>query len=176
MRVYLAARYSRRDEMEEIAAQLAGRGAGVTSRWIRGEHEGLPAELCAADDVADIAVADAVIAFTEPEGSPYSRGGRHVEAGIALGLRKPLLVVGPPENIFYSLALDRFGSTEALLGAMVSDPYFGSTWTGICASCGCTEETSCAVDGPERCAWVDERRMYCTGCVIDRQVAKGREW
>ncbi len=36
-------------------------------------------------------------------GSGYSRGGRHVEAGYALAKGKYLVLVGPRENVFYSL-------------------------------------------------------------------------
>ncbi len=172
MRVYLAARYSRRAEMEDIASHLTARGIGVTSRWIRGLHDGLPADVCANDDIEDILEAHAVVAFTEPEGSPYSRGGRHVEAGMALAYCKPLIVVGPTENVFYSLAFARFEMVEQLLSAVVVDGFFGSTWRGICASCGCTEETACSAFGEQPCAWVDERQIYCTRCVFDRQVAK----
>jgi hypothetical protein len=172
MRVYLAARYSRREEMELVASRLADHGIGVTSRWIRGLHDGLPADVCANDDVEDVIESSVVIAFTEPEGSPHSRGGRHVEAGMALAYCKPLIVVGPEENIFYSLAFARFATRKELFEALVVDPYFGSTWRGICASCGCTEETACSGIGELPCGWVDERQIYCTRCVIDRQVYK----
>jgi len=44
-----------------------------------------------------------LICFTEKEGTPFSRGGRHVEAGIAIGLALPVICVGPCENIFFAL-------------------------------------------------------------------------
>lgn len=174
MRVYLAARYSRREEMLVVARTLRDAGVGVTSRWITGQHEryGVPDTVCANDDIEDIGEAHALIAFTEPADTAPSRGGRHVEAGMALAYCRPLLVVGPVENIFYNLAFARFETVDELAGALVRDAYFGATWRGICASCGCTEETACSGIGQEPCAWVDERQIYCTRCVIDRQVAK----
>lgn len=33
----------------------------------------------------------------------FTRGGRYVEFGYMLGCRKPILVVGPKENIFHYL-------------------------------------------------------------------------
>ena len=41
-----------------------------------------------------------LVAFTEQPRSGNSRGGRHVELGIAIGSRKRIAVVGPRENIF----------------------------------------------------------------------------
>jgi len=44
-----------------------------------------------------------VITFTETPRSSNSRGGRHVEFGIALGMRKRAVVIGPRENVFHCL-------------------------------------------------------------------------
>ena len=54
----------------------------------------------AADDFRDVTSCQLLIAFTEEPRSSASRGGRHVELGIALGQMKRVWIVGPRENIF----------------------------------------------------------------------------
>src|SRR6266567_4784608 len=110
MKIYLAARYSRLPEMQTYRDQLEGAGHKVTSRWVNGDHQVKdttmsPAEACrfAQEDWEDLLVADMVISFTEPSRSGHSRGGRHVEHGIALALRKRVVVVGHRENVFHCL-------------------------------------------------------------------------
>lgn len=124
-RVYLAGRYSRREELLGVRDYLETVGFEVTSRWLNGDHqiddsgtpigdtgeslvEGIDADERAAilrgkfaqDDVEDTRRADMLIAFTEEPRSSTSRGGRHVEFGIALALQKKIIVVGPRENLF----------------------------------------------------------------------------
>lgn len=117
--VYLTARYSRLEEMNRYAGELRGAlGYGVEARWLKGEHHvhdgALAVEaatgdipdvgrLFAEDNLADLLAAHIVICFTEPPRSNNSRGGRHVEFGIALAAGKRIFVVGPRENVFYCL-------------------------------------------------------------------------
>lgn len=116
MKIYLAARYSRREELCEYRELLHEIGHTVTSRWLDGEHQALDncatdeeAQRFAEDDLRDLMAADTLICFTEPSRSANSRGGRHVEFGVALGLmvagrkRHRIIVVGPRENVFYCL-------------------------------------------------------------------------
>jgi len=127
MKIYLAARYSRRMELCGYREQLQALGHTVTSRWLNGNHQidtsGKPIgetgealvegddgsqdaratqlrESFAREDMNDVAAADLLIAFTEPPRSNASRGGRHVELGIALGMGKDVTVIGHRENIF----------------------------------------------------------------------------
>jgi len=127
MKIYLAARYSRRIELCRYRFQLHTLGHQVTSRWLDGAHQigdaGQPIgdagealvegdagaadvqsailrERFATEDVLDVQAADLLIAFTEPPRSGASRGGRHVELGLALGQKRTVWVVGPRENIF----------------------------------------------------------------------------
>lgn len=127
VRIYLAARYSRRLELCEYRTQLESLGHEVTSSWLNGSHQisdaGVPigehgeslvegddgsttdkaAELrakFAENDFLDVDRSDLLIAFTEPPRSGASRGGRHVEFGIALGRGVPVWIVGHRENIF----------------------------------------------------------------------------
>jgi len=110
--VYLAGRYSRLDEFQGYKRELQEMGYKVPARWLLGEHrmiDGQPGpqnEGFALDDFADIHASDIVVAFTEEPRTAATRGGRHVEFGIALALhryhaRPALHVVGPKENVFY---------------------------------------------------------------------------
>jgi len=54
----------------------------------------------AAEDIADVQSADMMIAFTEEPRSCASRGGRHVELGMAIAYGIPVTIIGPRENLF----------------------------------------------------------------------------
>lgn len=133
-RVYLAARYSRREELCVYRKQLQDIGFRVQARWLDGKHQiadnGTPigdngealvesnhpdADILrskfAQDDLEDVAGADIVISFTEPPRSNANRGGRHVEYGIALATNKRVIVVGYRENIFHWLPCVEFCRT-----------------------------------------------------------------
>lgn len=132
MRVYLAARYSRREELCGYRTQLEACGHTVTSRWLNGNHQiddrGLSVEAkanererFACEDRDDVYAANVLIAFTEEPRSSNSRGGRHVELGMAIGSRKmAVLVVGPRENVFCCLpevtVFPAFGEALNFLG------------------------------------------------------------
>ena len=115
MKVYLAARYSRNDEMRGVRDVLRALGHEVTSRWID-QHGGNLLESIVAGklnadpghcakyaqaDIDDLMAADMVVSFTSADGG--GKGGRHVEFGLALGLGKRLILVGPRENVFHTL-------------------------------------------------------------------------
>lgn len=122
-KIYLAARYSRNEEMRGIRDVLVGLGFEVTSRWIDlhpdvvGDFEksfdadtlNAEPERCAPlgrHDLDDIDRADWVVSFTCGTGG---KGGRHVEYGYALAKGKLCFVVGPREHVFHTL-LERPGS------------------------------------------------------------------
>jgi hypothetical protein len=118
MRAYLAARYSRHDEMQGVRDVLQGAlGIEVTSRWIDCHTDVVGdftssfttevlndrPEDCAPlgqHDLDDIDAADAVISFTS-DGT--GKGGRHVEFGYGLALGKRCIVVGAREHVFHTL-------------------------------------------------------------------------
>jgi hypothetical protein len=114
-RIYLAARYSRNAEMRGVRDVLEALGHEVTSRWIDQRGGNLLESLVAAElnanpdgcaqyaaiDVDDLTRAETVISFTSAEGG--GKGGRHIEFGLALGLGKHLVIVGPRENVFHTL-------------------------------------------------------------------------
>jgi len=112
-RVYLAARYSRAAELRTYRAELELKGYVVTSRWIDGGHElskegsteAAEAERTrfAIEDRADLMSADIVVSFTEEPRKTTTRGGRHVELGMALASGRRNIVVGYRENVFHCL-------------------------------------------------------------------------
>jgi nucleoside 2-deoxyribosyltransferase len=100
--IYLAGRFSRRDEFNGYAVRLRSWGFTVDARWLVEDHEWYgeqdagareAARRFALDDLEDVTRADIVLVFT----------GRHVEYGIALGQGKDIVVVGEPENVFHNL-------------------------------------------------------------------------
>lgn len=111
--VYLAARYKRYKEMQIVRDHLEHYGFKVVSRWINGDHDlpnGVSAQAeekerirFATEDTDDLIQAPVVVCFTEIPRKFRSRGGRHVELGMALALDKKIFVVGHRENVFCCL-------------------------------------------------------------------------
>ena len=103
--IYLAARFDRQDELQEYADILKQKGIEVTSRWLwmSAAYMSTPwqfKDICALMDYEDIERANVVISFTgDPEKT--SRGGRHVEFGIGLALKKRMIIIGECEHIFH---------------------------------------------------------------------------
>lgn len=129
MKIYLASRYSRNPEMREVRDSLVSLGHEVTSRWIdlhietgsKLEQSFTPdslageREFCstyAKADLDDIINSDCVVSFTGAGG----KGGRHVEFGFGLALKKISIVVGPFENVFHTLPeVKHLPNTESLI-------------------------------------------------------------
>lgn len=114
MKFYLAAGFSRKDEIADKTKQLTDIGVGVTSSWPW--EDAAPNSTLAdvgythllvngAKDIAEIEAADGVILFTQDPRTPFVRGGRMHEFGYAHGKGKRLIVCGPRENIFHYLPL-----------------------------------------------------------------------
>lgn len=130
-RVYLAAQYTRREELQLYAAQLETRGHRVVSSWLRGDKQDERAMSTeekgriALGIVDEVESADTVVAFTEGPDCTVARGGRHVETGIAIpfalasSVQARIYVVGPRENIFHCLpGVERFDTFRQLLNAL----------------------------------------------------------
>lgn len=136
MRVYIAARYSRRVEMKAIAKVLEHNGMAVTSRWLDEMipessqlHDVSPAfcKETALSDLEDIHKADTMVFFSEDPTVGTPRGGRHFEMGYASGIGKRLIVIGGPENIFHYLpgvihyaSLGNFIDAEGVTGGVTN--------------------------------------------------------
>lgn len=145
MKFYLAARFSRNEEMREVRSVLETFGHDVTARWIDrdqrtfddgrdgGAIENIAdwdmnnAEQTAIEDLEDLAKADAVLNFTEGLTKPHrkdrpAKGGRHVEFGIGLALNKLMFRIGPHENVFHCLPnVEAYASLEEFLDAFETD-------------------------------------------------------
>lgn len=116
MKIYLAAKYDRNDEMRGVRDVLEAIGYEVTSHWID-QHDGELTQSAAVSDrintapdecwrfaeadLIDLAAADLVLSFTSREGG--GTGGRHVEFGYAMALGRRVAIVGPRENVFHTL-------------------------------------------------------------------------
>ena len=104
MKVYLAARFSRQEEMKIYRDMIEALGHAVTSRWLNhkpeedAQFERVGAQY-AQQDMNDVYACDLFLLFTD--GERQSRGGRHVELGMALAWAKRCGIVGPKENIFH---------------------------------------------------------------------------
>src|SRR5262245_7193089 len=110
MRVYIAGAYSRREALQDYATLLRELGHIITAHWLDGVHAekdhqiGGPFSseiaIWAMEDCADISQADLVLCFTD---GTRSRGGRHVELGMAIALQKEAWIIGPREHVFHYL-------------------------------------------------------------------------
>lgn len=133
MKIYLAARYSRYPEMQQVAQRLRALGHSVTSRWIQGTHQYRGDETpeqklalrrrWAEIDFADLIQAELLLSFTEDESTlppeSRSRGGRHVKFGIAMGRMLRLWIVGPRKNVFHCIDdVRQFDTLDQALAAL----------------------------------------------------------
>lgn len=101
LKVYIAAPYPWRDSAIHVMRQLVDVGVQVTSTWLVVQEE--MADASARVDLADVARADVLIAINPPGWEEQGTGGRHVELGYALALKRPVVLVGQPSNVFHYL-------------------------------------------------------------------------
>jgi len=131
MKIYIAARYSRRPLARELGETLEGYGHKICSRWCFGtetDHQMPPGlspqakddrrELFAKEDLSDVVGADWLVSLMEnPRGN--GRGGRHVEFGVAVGMNKRLIIIGPRETVFHHLPqVKQFDSVNEFLATL----------------------------------------------------------
>lgn len=112
--LYVAAQYKNREWAIQVMNQLIAAGHHVTSRWLIAETQ--ENALAALMDEEDVRMAtDGLVLLAEPDGS-LVKGGKHVETGMALALRRTVWVVGQRENVFHHHPLVRVvPDVEALL-------------------------------------------------------------
>jgi len=144
LKVYLAARYSLKDEIAQKVQELRDLGIEVTSRWLEEPHapstsmdelSGDLLEMYADTDVHDIKRAHMLVFFSQDPKTPGVRGGRHVEFGIAHALGKTIVVVGPRENIFHFRDnVAQFDTWEFAKQYLISQSNlgrWGTVWEGL---------------------------------------------
>jgi hypothetical protein len=132
MKIYVAARFERYQEMQGVRDVLRGMGHEVTSRWIdlhggKESVDGLEDQLqtnpeefeeYGEHDLEDIRNADVIMCFAGGGG----RGGRHVEWGYAYALGKRMILVGPRENVFHALGcVEHYASWPSLVMALADE-------------------------------------------------------
>jgi len=128
MRVYLAAAWSRREEIRGYAKLLADQGVNVQARWldqepdfpadgvIRSKYLQSRAEL----DVDDVRECDVLVRFSDdlsPATVPsrLASGARMFEMGLAWSLGKKIIVVGGTQCVFdYLRDIIHLDNVEAL--------------------------------------------------------------
>ena len=86
MKWYMAAKFSRREEMEVLSYDLLLLNHQCIARWVYGGEDGLTRPEIALLDLEDVERADGIILFTHPRGEPQPGGGRFVEFGYAIAL------------------------------------------------------------------------------------------
>lgn len=142
MHIYLVARYDRKAELRGYAEDLRALGHTISASWLEeGDAEAAynwnpdPAmyRRFARQAIDDLMASDCSIHFTEPPtrelvSGVTARGGRHVELGLAYGLRDytavdgdahRIVIVGPRENVFHYLpAVDHFPTWDEALTAL----------------------------------------------------------
>lgn len=114
MIVYIAAPYQTLVMMHYLRRTLISAGFDVNASWLNEDPENISLQPeYAVRDMQDISEADVVVVYNPPEWTNKGAGGRHVELGIALALKKPVIVFGGVSNIFHlapgvELAVDTF--------------------------------------------------------------------
>lgn len=96
MKIYIAASYTRIQEAHSLGKQLEVIGHIVVSQWHKtiqapDHHSGTRAML----DLEGIETCDLFVEFICDSGS---KGGRHCELGVALGLRKHTILIGAEKD------------------------------------------------------------------------------
>lgn len=130
LRIYIAARITRRHEAHALGKQIQRLGHVITSRWMRPEADHVAAsgeseeaayldrQRFALEDLEDLMHSDCVILMGEPPRNT-SRGGRLVEFGIGLGFGCRAMVIGHRETVFQCLPEVEFYLNEAALIAQL---------------------------------------------------------
>lgn len=121
MRIYLAAMYSQRKEMELIAERLTKADHEITSRWIYGDPSDFTPMKAAQSCIADIEYADTVLMFSLPVGTLFKGGGRTFEMGYAFAAGKRIIIIGEKgEHVFHHLpSIEHFNTLDAFISSGV---------------------------------------------------------
>jgi len=112
VKVYLAAAWSRQQEIRRYATILRGEGVEITSRWLEEKGPTDPADKdryrreTALIDIQDVRAADVLVRFTDdlttqafvPSG--LATGARMFEMGLAWSEGMPIIVVGGRQQVF----------------------------------------------------------------------------
>lgn len=111
MKCYLAASWSRREEISKVADALRELGVEVTSRWLLPPANRPKTGLAkfhrqrAMEDVEDVKASEILVRFTDDLSATMvpaklATGSRMFEMGLAWAMGKPIIVVGGHQPIF----------------------------------------------------------------------------
>ena len=127
MKIYLAARFSRRHEVHALGKDLQSLGHTIVSRWslpdcdhvlaagLSDQANDLARQRFALEDMEDLGKANCLILLGEPPRN-NSRGGHLVEFGAALALGHRVIVVGPRATVFHCLpTVEVFNTWQSML-------------------------------------------------------------
>lgn len=120
MKLYLAHNWAAREYLNnEVLPVLLAAGHQTTSSWITKTQDPQEQAFNAEQDLEDVRQADALVHFSDQFGSTPGRG-KYVELGYAVGIGKPVFVVGSgDETIFYFLGdLRRVPDLDSLTKAL----------------------------------------------------------
>lgn len=123
MKIYIAAKFARREDMRPFKDQIWNAGHEIVSSWLDEvkRPEGMDSETfkkkLAIKDLVEVISADLLILDTF---FPSETGGKEVEFGIALGRfqTKMIWVVGPKRNVFHELADKVFDNWADAIGTL----------------------------------------------------------
>lgn len=131
--IYIAARYSRKKEVDNFAMLVRKAGFDVVSTWhgetaveqegnFNDENKDMWRDL-AKQDLKELEEAKTLIFFSESPNIGIPRGGRHVEYGFFLHRRRhnrdlKIYIIGPVENLFNYFADEIFPDTATFVYEM----------------------------------------------------------
>lgn len=114
MKLYLAAKWESRDEIQKVAQALTNAGVDIVSTWHASTDErsydeamqdeaGMKRE--AFTCIGELGQSDMIVLDTRV---PSKTGGRDFEAGYTMGRMKHIVLIGPPRNPFHYFAWKKF--------------------------------------------------------------------
>lgn len=107
IRVYIAAPFEERFEVQEIRKHLRTTGIIVDAPWLdvpEKDHEEISIQMRrqrVQEDLDAVERCHIFIAFNPPGWGHKGTGGRHVELGYALAFHKPIILIGNKTNLFH---------------------------------------------------------------------------
>jgi len=120
MKIYVAA--CKQDKAQMMASTLDNNGFDIVSTWVykvfkrTADYTEEEREAIAVRDTEEVKKADAMVLISDDE---YYAGGKFVEAGVALGLGIPILVLGRRENILlWHKDVQLFNTREEVLAEL----------------------------------------------------------
>lgn len=106
MKIYIAAPWPTRSIAINVMGWLEAQGHYVTSRWLKDVEDQFALDqqhIYAQKSLADVREADLLLALNGIEWKDAGTGGRHVELGYAIALKKQIVLVGVRTNVFHYL-------------------------------------------------------------------------